>query len=111
MTSPGDCPFDAAQGPLMNTLAPNSLSDSWLETLVKWLRSRKMSDWIKIIVAIAGVAIVTWAAVQQHDYRIGQLESSFKEHLDKHDDQYREIQKALRDIDMTLTRLNAANGR
>ena len=95
----------------MNTLAPDSLSDSWLETLVKWLRSRKMSDWIKIIVAIAGVAIVTWAAVQQHDYRIAQLESSFKEHLDKHDEQYREIHKALRDIDMALTRIGALDGR
>ena len=95
----------------MNTLAPNSLSDSWLETLVKWLRSRTMSDWIKIIVAIAGVAIVTWAAVQQHDYRIAQLESSFREHLDKHDEQNQKIQQSLHDIDMTLARLNAAHVR
>jgi hypothetical protein len=49
--------------------------------------------------------------VQQHEYRLNQIESGFKEHLDKHDDQYREIQKSLREIDLTLTRLTTVNGR
>ena len=70
-----------------------------------------MSDWLKILAAIAGVAIVTWAAVQQHEYRLVQLESGFKDHLDKHDEQYREIHKALRDIDMAITRISAIDGR
>ena len=70
-----------------------------------------MSDWIKIGLTLAGFAIITWASVQQHEYRLGQLESSFKDHLDKHDDQYREIQKSLREIDLSLTRLSTTNGR
>jgi hypothetical protein len=49
--------------------------------------------------------------VQQHEYRLGQLEDGFKTHLEKHDDQYREIQKSLREIDLTLTRLTTVNGR
>ena len=67
-----------------------------------------MTDWLKVGVGIIGAAMVAYAMLQQHEYRLGQIESGFKEHLDKHDDQYREIQKSLRDIDLTLSRITAA---
>jgi len=70
-----------------------------------------MSDWIKIGLTLAGAALLVWSMVQQHEYRLNQLEEGFKSHLDKHDDQYREIQKSLREIDLTLTRLTTVNGR
>ena len=70
-----------------------------------------MSDWIKIGLTLAGAALLVWSMVQQHEYRLNQLEEGFKSHLDKHDDQYKEIQKSLRDIDLTLTRLSTVNGR
>lgn len=70
-----------------------------------------MSDWIKIGLTLAGAALLVWSMVQQHEYRLNQLEEGFKGHLDKHDDQYREIQKSLREIDLTLTRLTTVNGR
>lgn len=66
-----------------------------------------MSDWVKIGLTLAGFAIITWSAVQQHEYRIEKLEHSFDAHLEKHDEQYKEIQRALREIDISLTRLTA----
>ena len=70
-----------------------------------------MSDWLKIIGTVVVAVFAVWNMVQQHDYRLGQIESSFKDHLDKHDDQYREIHRSLREIDLSLTRLSTANGR
>jgi hypothetical protein len=67
-----------------------------------------MTDWLKILGTVMAAVFVVWNMVQQHEYRLNLLESGFKEHLDKHDDQYREIQKSLRDIDLTLSRITAA---
>ena len=86
-------------------------TDSWLTSLVKWIRSRKMSDWLKIIGTVVVAVFAVWNMVQQHEYRLGQLEDGFKTHLEKQDDKYREIQKSLREIDLTLTRLSTVNGR
>jgi hypothetical protein len=66
-----------------------------------------MTDWLKILGTVMAAVFVVWNMVQQHEYRLNLLESGFKEQLDKHDDQYREIQKSLREIDLTLTRLTA----
>jgi cell division protein ZapA (FtsZ GTPase activity inhibitor) len=96
----------------MATLSPSRLSDSqdsWLKSLVKWIRSRTMTDWLKILGTVMAAVFVVWNMVQQHEYRLNQIESGFKEHLDKHDDQYREIQKSLRDIDLTLSRITAVH--
>ena len=70
-----------------------------------------MSDWLKIAGTVLAAVFAVWSLVQQHEYRLGQLDEGFKSHLDKHDDQYREIQKSLREIDLTLTRLSSTNGR
>ncbi len=67
-----------------------------------------MSDWIKIGLTLAGFAIITWASVQQHEYRLDQLEENFKAHLDKHDEQYKKIHRSLREIDLSLTQLTTA---
>jgi cell division protein ZapA (FtsZ GTPase activity inhibitor) len=66
-----------------------------------------MTDWLKILGTVMAAVFVVWNLVQQHEYRLNQIEAGFKEHLDKHDDQYRELQKSLREIDLTLTRLTA----
>ncbi|MGI9192357.1 MAG: hypothetical protein ACR2IL_09545 [Chitinophagaceae bacterium] len=68
-----------------------------------------MTDWMKIIGTVIAACFLVWNMVQTHEYRIDQLEDSFKSHLDKHDDQYKEIQKSLREIDITLTRLTTSN--
>ena len=70
-----------------------------------------MSDWLKILGTVMAAVFVVWNMVQQHEYRLGQLEDGFKTHLEKQDDKYREIQKSLREIDLTLTRLSTVNGR
>lgn len=69
-----------------------------------------MSDWMKIGLTVCGFAIVTWASVQQHEYRIDKLEHSFDAHLQKHDDQYREIQQTMREVEIALTRMSATKG-
>lgn len=66
-----------------------------------------MTDWLKILGTVMAAVFVVWNMVQQHEYQLNQIEAGFKEHLDKHDDQYREIQKSLREIDLTLSRLTA----
>lgn len=70
-----------------------------------------MTDWLKIAGTVLAAVFAVWSLVQQHEYRLGQLEEGFKSHLDKHDDQYKEIQKSLREIDLTLTRISTTNGR
>ncbi len=64
-----------------------------------------MNDWAKIGLVIAGTAIVTWSAVQQHEYRITKFEEGFESHLNRHEEQNREIQQSLKKIELDLTRL------
>ena len=71
----------------------------------KKLGDLSMNDWAKIALVIAGTAIVTWSAVQQHEYRISKIEDSFESHLLRHEDQSREIQQSLKKIELDLTRL------
>ena len=69
-----------------------------------------MSDWLKIGLTLAGFAVITWSMVQQHEYRLEKIEHSFEAHLQSHDTQYKDIAKALRDIDIALARINAKDG-
>lgn len=94
----------------MAALHPSPKSVSWLGLIADWWRQRTMSDWLKIGLTVAGFAVVTWASVQQHEYRLVQLEHAFDEHLKNHDVQFKEISKTLHDIDITLTRMNAQKG-
>ncbi|MFM2005568.1 MAG: hypothetical protein RLZZ09_1223 [Pseudomonadota bacterium] len=41
-------------------------TDSWLTSLVKWIRSRSMSDWLKIIGTVVVAVFAVWNMVQQH---------------------------------------------
>ena len=72
-----------------------------------------MQEWVKIGASVLGAALVVWTMLQQHEYRLGKLEDGFETHLDKHEEQYRDIQKSLREIDLTLTRMAVVppNGR
>ena len=94
----------------MAVIHPVTGSESLLSSIVRRLRRLTMSDWLKIGLTVAGFAVVTWASVQQHEYRLVQLEHAFDEHLKNHDVQFKEISKTLHDIDITLTRMNAMKG-
>lgn len=67
-----------------------------------------MSDWVKIGIPILGIAIVMWAMVQQHEYRLDQIEHDFAAHLDKHDAQNAQTNKLLHDLEMQLVKLTQA---
>lgn len=64
-----------------------------------------MNDWVKLGLALAGYAILTWSLVQQHEYRISKLEEGFESHLSKHDEQNQQIQKTLTQIQIDLSKL------
>lgn len=68
-----------------------------------------MNDWLKIGVGAAGAVIVAWTMIQQHEYRLGQVEHALDTHLDQHERQYREISQTLHDIDLTLARMHAGD--
>lgn len=90
----------------MAIIHPSIQSESWPVLIVKKLRGMTMSDWVKIGLSLAGFAVITWSMVQQHEYRLEKIEHSFESHLQSHDVQYRDIAKSLRDIDVTLARMN-----
>lgn len=94
----------------MAVIYPVSPSGSLLSLIVERLRRLRMSDWVKIGLTLAGFAVITWSMVQQHEYRLEKIEHSFEAHLQAHDSQYRDIAKALRDIDIALARMNAKDG-
>lgn len=66
-----------------------------------------MSDWVKLGLTAAGSVAVVWNMVQQHEYRLDKVESAFEKHLDAHDRDSKEIQRALNAIDLKLTRMDA----
>lgn len=80
-------------------------SVSWLGLIADWTRTRTMNEWVKIGLTISGFAVVTWSMVQQHEYRLEKIEKSFDAHLERHDDQYKEIQKFMRDLEVSIARL------
>ena len=80
--------------------------DSLLDLIADRLRKIVMNDWVKLGITIAGFGIITWSAVQQHEYRIGKLEDGFETHLLKHEDQNAKIQQTLTQIQIELSKLS-----
>lgn len=85
---------------------PSEISQaSLLDLIVERLRKTKMSDWIKIGLTLAGFGIVMWSSIQNLEYRVDKIENTLEQHLDKHEAQYSDIQKTLKDIQIELTRM------
>ena len=80
--------------------------DSLLDLIADRLRKTIMNDWVKLGITVAGFGIITWSAVQQHEYRIGKLEDGFEAHLLKHEDQNAKIQQTLTQIQIELSKLS-----
>lgn len=78
---------------------------SWLELIAEKLRGKTMNDWLKLAVTLIGVGIMTWSSVQTLEYRVDKIETTLDQHLTKHEMQYSDLQRSLRDIELQLTRL------
>lgn len=78
---------------------------SWLELIAEKLRGKTMNDWLKLAVTLIGVGIMTWSSVQTLEYRVDKIETTLDQHLTKHESQYSDLQRSLRDIELQLTRL------
>ena len=70
-----------------------------------------MSDWIKLGLTGAISIAVFWNMVQQHEYRLTQVEAGFGKHLDSHERDLKEIRASLNEIEMSLARITPADGR
>lgn len=66
-----------------------------------------MNDWLKLGVTILGFGIITWSAVQQHEYRLDKLEHSLEVHLDKHEEQNAALIKGITQLQIDVGRLTA----
>jgi len=86
------------------TLSPQG---SLLGLIAKRLKEVAMNDWLKLGITVLGFGIITWSAVQQHEYRLDKLEQTFEEHLDKHDEQNSAMIKSLTQIQIDVSRLSA----
>lgn len=64
-----------------------------------------MSEWVKLGLTLLGFAVITWASVQQHEYRLTKIESSLTDHLKKHDEQNEQLQRLLTQIQVDLGKL------
>jgi len=65
----------------------------------------KMERWLEAALVIFGATITTYALIQNHDYRIGRLETGLNEHIDKHELQAKEIDARLGRIELAIGRI------
>ena len=79
--------------------------DSLLESVVQRIRRTTMNDWVKLGLALAGYAILTWSLVQQHEYRLDKIEDGMEQHLQKHEEQNQKIQSTLTQIQIEISKL------
>lgn len=79
---------------------------SLLTLIAERLRRITMRDWLAIGISLAGIGIVTWSAVQKLEYRVGKIENTLEQHLEKHEGQNKEILKALQSLELEVTRLS-----
>ena len=70
-----------------------------------------MSDWIKLGLTVAVSIAVFWNMVQQHEYRLTQVEAVLGKHLDSNERDLKEIRSSLNKIEMSLAHITPADGR
>lgn len=61
-----------------------------------------MSDFLKMVFVVAGVAVTMYVMLQQHEYRLGRVETAIEKHLLKHEEQNESIQRTLTQIQIHL---------
>ena len=61
-----------------------------------------MSDFLKMVFVVAGVAVTMYVMLQQHEYRLTKVETTIEQHLLKHEQQNEAIQRTLTQIQIHL---------
>ena len=64
-----------------------------------------MQKWLEAGLIILGATLMTYSLIQNHDYRIKQLEISLENHKDKHDLQFKEVETRLSRIELAIGRI------
>lgn len=61
-----------------------------------------MSELLKMATMVAVLGISMYVKSQEHEYKIQYLDVSLAKHLDKHEEQYENIQRTLTDMRIQL---------
>ena len=64
-----------------------------------------MQKWLEAGLIILGATLTTYSLIQNHDYRIKQLEVSLENHKEKHDQQFKEVEIRLSRIELAINRI------
>jgi hypothetical protein len=64
-----------------------------------------MSDWLKMVAMLAGVAITMYATQREQSYRLSALEKEFDDHLQLHNNDLSEIRKDVNAMKVDLARV------
>lgn len=65
-----------------------------------------MAEWVRIMLALIVAWAMFYSTVQMVVYRVDKLEHDFASHLQKHDDQYKEIMSNLIEMKMRMVELS-----
>ena len=68
-----------------------------------------MSDFLKMLSMVVGLAVTMYVMLQQHEYRLVRLEATLEQHLEKHEQQSEAIQKTLTQIQIQLGGFSESN--
>ena len=64
-----------------------------------------MSDWLKMVAMLVGVAVTMYVTQREQSYRLSMLERSFENHLQLHNSDLSEIRKDLNAMKVDLARV------
>ena len=64
-----------------------------------------MSDWLKMVAMLMGVAVTMYVTQREQSYRLSTLERSFENHLQLHNSDLSEIRKDLNAMKVDLARV------
>ena len=66
-----------------------------------------MSDWIKILFMVGGMAVTMYVVQKEQSFRLNTLERQFDQHLELHQRDLDELKKDISQIRVNIARLTA----
>lgn len=66
-----------------------------------------MIKWAEVILALMGAAFVSYAMLQNHEYRLGRIESSLDKHLLQHEALNAQLMNAVNQTQVDVAEIKA----
>lgn len=64
-----------------------------------------MSDWLKMLMMVGGMAVTMYVVQREHAYRLEVLEKGYQQHLQLHEQDLNELKKDINQIKVDIARL------